>query len=98
MFANFTLSAVNKVTTRTYSFVSVILKVAHVPSLDNIHFSPHVNSSSILKFIKGISNDLQKLLRYFNGTAIFTFFIVPSAATLPIRSDLYLKKNYLHLR
>ena len=51
--------SVYKVTTGTKSFVSVILKLAAVPDLDNIHFLPHVTSSSALQLINGISNDLQ---------------------------------------
>ena len=34
-------------------------------------------------FINGISNDLQKLLKYFNGKAIFTLFL------FVIKLDLY---------
>ena len=30
----------------------------------------HLSSNSILQLINGISSDLKKLLRYFNGTAI----------------------------
>ena len=48
--------------------------------------------------MNGISNDLQKLLKYFNGTAIFTpsfFLMSPSASVLPIRFDLYLKDEEL---
>ena len=39
--------------------------------------------------INGISNDLQKLLKYFNGTAIFT----PSLSV--IKLDLYLNDGKL---
>ena len=35
----------------------------------------HFNESSSLQLINGISNDLQKLLKYFSGTAIFTPFL-----------------------
>ena len=51
--------SVYKVTTGTKNFVSVILKLAAVPDLDNIHFLPHVTLSSALQLINGISNDLQ---------------------------------------
>ena len=44
----------------------------------------HVNKSLTLQSINGISNDLQKLLKYFIGTAIFTLLLSV------IRPDLYL--------
>ena len=46
-----------------------------------------------IQLISGISNDLQKLLKYFSGTTIFTFsffLFAPSALVLPINFDLYL--------
>ena len=55
----------------------------------NTQFSININESSILQLINGISNDLQKLLKYFNGTAIFTSFL------LVIRPDLYLYDDEL---
>ena len=76
------------------SFASVILKVA-VSAAVNPQFSIHFNESSILQLINGISNDLQKLLKYFNGTAIFTPFHVPSFPALPIRLAIYLNKGAL---
>ena len=39
----------------------------------------HLSFNSTLLLINGISNDLQKLLRYFNGTAIDAFFKIPLA-------------------
>ena len=51
--------------------------------------------SSILQLINGISNDLQKFLKYFNGTAIFTPFFVPSFPVSSIRLALYLNKGAL---
>ena len=68
------------------------------PALDNIHSSHHPNKNSILQLINGISNDLQKLLKYFNGIAIFTpsfFLFAPSASVLPIKLDLYLNDDEL---
>ena len=53
-------------------------------------FSIHVKESSTLQSINGISNDLQKLLKYFNGTAIFTPFKYPLLSVLPTKFDLYL--------
>ena len=34
----------------------------------------HLNFNFILQLINGISRDLQKLFRYFNGTAIAAYF------------------------
>ena len=48
-----------------------------------------------MQLINGISNDLQKLLKYFNGTAIFTPLFVPLFPVLPIRLVLYLNEEAL---
>ena len=53
-------------------------------------FPIHVNESSTLQLINGISNDLQKLLKYFNGIAIFTPFKSPLLTVLPTKLDLHL--------
>ena len=50
----------------------------------------HVNESSALQLIKGTSNCLPKLHRYFNGTATFKFLTVLSAAASSIWFGLYL--------
>ena len=42
-----------------------------------------------------LSNDLQKLLNYLGGTAIFTPFFVPSALVLAIMFALYLNEGVL---
>ena len=51
------------------------------------------NSRWILQLINGISNDLQKLLKYFSGTAVFTFLNTPlsSAVSGLKKLDSYLK-------
>ena len=51
------------------------------------------NSRWILQLINGISNDLQKLLKYFCGTAIFTFLNTHLSAAISglKKLDLYLK-------
>ena len=55
-----------------------------------------MNESLTLQLINGISNDLQKLLKYFNGTAIFTpFFLPPFGMVVPMKFDLYLKDDEL---
>ena len=81
------LSSADKVTIGTLSFASVILKVALSAPVAlalaptaaevNTQFSIHINESSTLQLINGISNDLQKLLKHFDGTATFIPFFVP---------------------
>ena len=36
------------------------------------------------QLINGISRVFQKLLKYFNGTIISTFFVLPSAGVFPV--------------
>ena len=40
------------------------------------HCFVHLSFNSLLQLINGISSDCQKLIRYFNGTAIAKFFQV----------------------
>ena len=57
------------------------------------------NSRWILQLINGISKDLQKLLKYFSGTAIFTFLntlLSSRAVDSPMKLDLYLKDDEKH--
>ena len=60
---------------------------------DILQFLVQFNSRWILEFIKVVSNDLQKLLKYFSGTTIFVFFNVPSLTWFPKILDLYLKDD-----
>ena len=83
-FDNLALSSVDIVTTGTESFALVIVKVEFPTKLDRTQFGFHVNESSTLQLINGISNDLQKLLKYFSGTTILTPFL------FVIKLDLYL--------
>ena len=39
---------------------------------------------SISQSIKGFSRLLKKLLKYFKGTTISTYFVLPSAGSLPV--------------
>ena len=73
--------------------MSVIAKFESLATLENIQVLFHVNESSTLQLINCISNDLQKLLKNFNSTAIFTSFFLPSFEIVPIRFDLYLKDD-----
>ena len=66
-----------------------MVKVVFPASLVKILFSFHDNESSTQQLINGISNDLQKLLKYFSGTAIFALFLSV------IKLDLYMMMNYL---
>ena len=57
-----------------------------------MHFLDHENSSSISQLIiNGKSSDLQKLLKYFNGTTTSATNIVLSSSVLPIYLVLYSK-------
>ena len=57
--------------------------------LDSTQFGFHDNESSILQLINGSSKNLQKLLRYFSDTSIFTLFL------FAIRLDLYFNDDEL---
>ena len=58
----------------TYNFLFVILNVL-LPILSDItQFLVQLTSRYILQLIKGMSNNRQKLIKYFSGTAIFAFF------------------------
>ena len=48
--------------------------VLSLPAADKTQYFVHLSFNSILQLINGISSDLQKLLKYFNGTAIIAFF------------------------
>ena len=63
-------------------------------SVDNTHSFFYVKFNLILQLIKGISNDLKKLLKYFNGTTTFTplFVMLPSRTGSPNKLTLYLKE------
>ena len=52
-------------------------------------------SMKVQQLISGISNDLQRLLKHFSGTAVFTPFFLPPFERVPRRFDLYLKDDEL---
>ena len=74
----------DKATTGTYNFVSVILNVAFVGALIRMirimeqdplqDFADHVKVKDTSQLIKGIYSVLRKLLKCFNGTTISAFF------------------------
>ena len=81
-------SSVYKVATRTYNFVFVILNVTFVGETSLCVFVIALLSVLVIthsldqgkikdtsQLINDISHALQKLLRYFNGTAISTSFL-----------------------
>ena len=87
--SNFSLSLVDKVTTRTYNFVSVI---ANFPSLVELRITQsldHVSIRLTSQLINDISSVLQKLLKYFNGTIISTSFVLPAAVVFPVIFTLF---------
>ena len=48
-------------------------------SIDKTQWFVHLSFGSTLELINDILSDIQKLLRYFNGTAIAVFFIITLA-------------------
>ena len=77
--------------------MSLIINTASPASADNTHYFLHVKFNLILQLIKVISNDLKKLLKYFNGTTNFTllFAMTRSRTVLPNKLTLYLKEPEL---
>ena len=75
----------------------MIINTLSSAAVDNTYYFFHVKFNLILQLIKGISNDLKKLLKYFNGTTIFTFNLPTqalsglAASILPNKLTLYLK-------
>ena len=54
-----------------------------IPTAEEItHFLDQVKSRLISQLINGISRVVQKLLKYFNRTAILTSFVLPPAGVL----------------
>ena len=83
------MSLADKVTTRTYSFVSLIVKIIllalalslalSLPAADKTQYFIHLNFNLIFQLINGISSDIQKSPKYFNDTAIVAFLTIPLA-------------------
>ena len=69
------LSLLDKVTTGIQIFVPVIAKVVILFPSEIAQLVDQVRVRLILQLIKGISRVIQKLLKYFNGTAISAFTI-----------------------
>ena len=89
------MSFAHKVTTGTYNFVSLIVKVTllelafvlSTPAADKTQYFVHLSFNSTLQLINGVSRDLQKLLKYFNGTAIIAFPKTPFAPSATVFSN-----------
>ena len=82
----------------TYSFVFVISSSVFPAILYITQFLIHTNSRWILQLIKGISNNCQKLLRYFIEAGIFVLFNTPlllTGTSFPKMLDLYLSNGEL---
>ena len=80
----------------TCNLASVISNFAEFPALDKIQNSIQFSSRWTLQFINSISNDFQKLLKYFNRTTIFASFteLFPSLwfTVFPTRAAFYLNE------
>ena len=61
----------------------------------NTQFSIYFKESITLQLINGISHDLQTLLKYFSGKAIFTLFLVPLATCALLATSSLLKPHKL---
>ena len=107
------MSLADKVTTGTTitrynNFMSLIVKIIIlalsssltilVQPTEKTILHSHLSFNSTLQVINGISSDLQKLCKYFNGTAIVAFLKIPFggfsadwAALFPNNLTLYLK-------
>ena len=103
------MSLADKVTTGTYNVVSLKVKLVlssltlalSLPAGDKTQQLNHLRFNTTLQLINGISSGLQKLLKYFIGTAIVGLFSIPSAAlsawatVFPYNLTLYLKDSKL---
>ena len=68
------------------------------PAADKPQYFVHISFISTLQWINGISSDLQKLLKCFNGTATVAFLKIAFALSLSMFStNLVLYSKYLKL-
>ena len=92
-FNSFTLSSVDKVTTGTKSFMSVILNSVFSTAEKVTHFSDQVKLEIISQLINGILRVLEKLLKYFNRTAISKIFLLSASGAFPAILNLNLNDS-----
>ena len=95
------MSLADKVTTGTYNHVFLIVKILlglafglSKPAEDKTQYFVYLSFNSSFQLTNGISSDLQKLLKYFNGTAIVTLLkiqLFPSAIVSSNNLALYMK-------
>ena len=86
-FDSYWFSLAVKVTTGTHNFVSFIVKIVlseslltlSAPTAAETHCFVYLSFNSTLQLINGISSDLQKLVNYFNVTALVVFFRISFA-------------------
>ena len=57
------------------------------PAADKTRYFDHLSFNFTLQLIDGISSDLQKLLKYFNGTAIVEFLKILFALSASVSSN-----------
>ena len=102
------MSLADKVTTGTYNFISLIVKIIlllltlsltlSAPAADKTQYFVQLNFNSTLQLINCISRDIQKLLQYFNGIAIVAFLQIPFAPSAAVVSnELALYSKHLKL-
>ena len=103
---HFWLSCVDKVTTGIYNFASLKVKVIFLrlpsvlsaPAAVKTQYFFRLCFNYTLQLIKGISSDLQKLLKCFNGTAIAAFFRIPLVLFGASRPSVFPNNLALYLR
>ena len=97
---SFALSSVDKVTTGTQCFVSVIANIvsSFTLALEITQLANQVRMRLISQLIYGISRVLQKVLKYLNGTIIWQVFYYHVLLNLlffvQIRAEHYYRVNY----
>ena len=96
--SNFSLSLVDKVTTGTYNFVSVIVNFPSPVELVITQSLDYVKIRLTSQLVKGISSVLQKLLKYFRGTIISTSFVCLLLGVFPVTLDLYVYFRFICFR
>ena len=82
------LSLIDKVTTRTQSFVPLIENVPAPVEMAITQFTDKARMILISQLISDISGVVQKLCQYFNDTIISTSFILPTARVFSLNLTL----------
>ena len=80
--SSFVINWVDRVTTGTKSFVSVIVNVSALVKSVIKQFCNQVIIRLISKLINGISRVLQEFLKSLNGTKISKSFVLPASGVL----------------